>query len=655
MTPWILTFALVAAQPVQRTATQTSPDARGEAYYHFSMGQQARLLGEVAEALQHLRRAQKADPASGAIRAEMARVLREAGRNEEALAEATEAVRLEPDSAEARLMLAQLHLARSEGEGGEQALRAAASEFEEVARLEPEGGRTRQILLTLANMYRRLEEHERAIGALERYLALDGGSFDAHVRIGDHYLAMGDAEKAADAFKKALDLQPSAQAYEKLAESYAKADQPDQAILHYRKALELEPKSLKLHLDLGDVLLQARRPKEALAEAEAALGDDPHNRRALELKGRSLREQRRFDEAEQAADSLLAEEPGDLKAAYLKVTIAEARRDFAAAATGLETLLRRKGDGEDPVQRASNDRVFLIHLGFAYQQLGRFADAADAFGRASRVGGEPDAALLGYQVEALFLAKDYERALAEVRAARGRFPEDADLATQEANVLRARGEEPAALAIVEKLERQSPRDVDVLLQVAEFYQRAKRYGEAEAALRRAREVKPRELRTLFQLGAVLERQKRHDAAETVFREALTLQADSAPVLNYLGYMNADRGVRVEEAVGLIERALAVDPENGAYLDSLGWALFRLNRLAQAEEMLRKAVTKEPNAVVLDHLGDVLKRRGAIVEALDCWRKALKGEDEGEDLDRAVVEQKIREAQASLDAHTQPRP
>jgi tetratricopeptide (TPR) repeat protein len=120
-------------------------------------------------------------------------------------------------------------------------------------------------------------------------------------------------------------------------------------------------------------------------------------------------------------------------------------------------------------------------------------------------------------------------------------------------------------------------------------------------------------------------------------------------------MNADRGVRVEEAVGLIERALAVDPENGAYLDSLGWALFRLNRLAQAEEMLRRAVTREPNAVVLDHLGDVLKRRGAIVEALDCWRKALKGEDEGEDLDRAVVEQKIREAQASLDAHTQPRP
>jgi tetratricopeptide (TPR) repeat protein len=127
------------------------------------------------------------------------------------------------------------------------------------------------------------------------------------------------------------------------------------------------------------------------------------------------------------------------------------------------------------------------------------------------------------------------------------------------------------------------------------------------------------------------------------------------VLNYLGYMNAERGVRVEEAASLIEKALSIDPENGAYLDSLGWALFRLNRLTQSEDMLRKAVAKQGNAVVLDHLGDVLKRRGAIVEAMDCWRKALQGEDEGEELNRVAVEQKIRDAQASLDAHPQPRP
>ena len=134
----------------------------------------------------------------------------------------------------------------------------------------------------------------------------------------------------------------------------------------------------------------------------------------------------------------------------------------------------------------------------------------------------------------------------------------------------------------------------------------------------------------------------------MFREALSVEPESAPVLNYLGYMNADRGVRVEEALALIQKAIALDPENGAYLDSLGWAMFRLDRMDQAEQFLRRAVDKPgANAVVLDHLGDVLQRRGSLREAVDYWRKALQAEDEGGDLDRAVVQRKIREAQASL--------
>jgi tetratricopeptide (TPR) repeat protein len=185
--------------------------------------------------------------------------------------------------------------------------------------------------------------------------------------------------------------------------------------------------------------------------------------------------------------------------------------------------------------------------------------------------------------------------------------------------------------------------------VAEFYQRASRYPDAEKVLREARAVDARDLRALFLLGAVLERQKRHDDAEAVFREALGVEPESAPVLNYLGYMNADRNVRVEEALALIERAVAIDPENTAYLDSLGWALFRLDRLDQAEQQLRKAVAKGTNnAVVLAHLGDVLERRGNVREAVDYWQRALKGEDEDGELDRARVERKIREAQAGMD-------
>jgi tetratricopeptide (TPR) repeat protein len=187
----------------------------------------------------------------------------------------------------------------------------------------------------------------------------------------------------------------------------------------------------------------------------------------------------------------------------------------------------------------------------------------------------------------------------------------------------------------------------VLMRVAQFHQRAKRLPEAEAVLRQAREIEPRNHNALFLLGAVLERQKRYDAAEGVFREALSVQPDFAAALNYLGYMNADRRVKVAEAVGLIEKAIALDPENGAYLDSLGWALFRQDKLTQAEEYLRRAVAKESGAVVLDHLGDVLARQGKMAEALAIWERALTGEDEDGDLDRPRVAEKIRDAQARL--------
>ena len=149
--------------------------------------------------------------------------------------------------------------------------------------------------------------------------------------------------------------------------------------------------------------------------------------------------------------------------------------------------------------------MFLVHLGYAYQQLGRFADAAEAFERAKSVGGEADATLLGYRVEALVLAKDLDKALAEVRAARAKFPNDSDLATQEATILRDKGDEKGALAIIDTLRNKDPKDVNLLADVANFYQRAKRFEDAESTLRQARQLDPKNLRVLFQLGAALER------------------------------------------------------------------------------------------------------------------------------------------------------
>ena len=185
-------------------------------------------------------------------------------------------------------------------------------------------------------------------------------------------------------------------------------------------------------------------------------------------------------------------------------------------------------------------------------------------------------------------------------------------------------------------------DPEDTLGAAEFYQRGKNLERAHELLTRIADQDQNNLRAFFTLGAVLERQKKFDEAERAFRRALVISPDSAITLNYLGYMNADRNVKVEEALSFVQKALTKDPENGSYLDSLAWALYRLGRHEEAEDAIRKALKdQEKNAVVISHLGLILAERGDPEEALKYLRLSLDAEDEVCDLDRALVLEKIR--------------
>src|SRR5712691_2216487 len=264
---FVLLAAQMAAIPLRPAAELRD---RSEAYYHFSLGLQARFSGDTQTSLDEYRKAQKLDPGSSAIRVETSRLLREAGKVDEALAEAREAVRLDKDSPDAHLTLAQLYQLQAAGAGGEESLRKAAAEYEDVVRLQPTDGNT---LLTLAGLYgQQLQNNKEAARVWGLYLALDPGSFEAHIQLGTRLLAAGEPEKAAAALKDALELQPgSARVYQILGDIYAQAEQTDQAVLHYRKALEVEPANLRVRLGLGEVLYRARRYPEALDEAGAVL------------------------------------------------------------------------------------------------------------------------------------------------------------------------------------------------------------------------------------------------------------------------------------------------------------------------------------------------------------------------------------------------
>ncbi len=129
----------------------------------------------------------------------------------------------------------------------------------------------------------------------------------------------------------------------------------------------------------------------------------------------------------------------------------------------------------------------------------------------------------------------------------------------------------------------------------------------------------------FGYGVAAEQAGRIVKASELFKKSIELDpANSARACNYLGYMWADRNENLDEAEELIRRAVAMEPNNGAYLDSLGWVLFRKGRYEEAlQELLRAAAAlKEPDAVVFDHIGDAYEKLGKTAEAVLYWQKAL---------------------------------
>jgi Flp pilus assembly protein TadD len=219
----------------------------------------------------------------------------------------------------------------------------------------------------------------------------------------------------------------------------------------------------------------------------------------------------------------------------------------------------------------------------------------------------------------------------------------------EAEALRqaGKGEEGAALLAAALARR--PDDVSAYGALAEFEAQRGQFDAALGVLARAAAKFPSDLTITFQFGSVFERQKKFAEAERKFREVLAADPLNAQALNYLGYMLADRGERLDEAVGYITRALEADPYNAAYIDSLGWAYFRQNRLELAEANLARAAGQRPrDSAIQDHYGDVLVKLGRYEEAAAAWQRALDGDLE--QVDRAALEKKIRSAREKVRKH-----
>jgi tetratricopeptide (TPR) repeat protein len=201
-----------------------------------------------------------------------------------------------------------------------------------------------------------------------------------------------------------------------------------------------------------------------------------------------------------------------------------------------------------------------------------------------------------------------------------------------------RGEE--AVAHLKAAAERWPEDIEALTSLGNVYRSRKAFAEAVEAYDRAlagvKDPDPGHWTLFYFRGIALERTKRWPRAEADFRKALELQPDQPLVLNYLGYSWVDQGVNLEEAFRMLRRAVEQRPRDGYIVDSLGWAYFRLGRFEEAVRILERAVELRPaDPVINDHLGDAYWKVGRRLEARFQWNHARDLKPEPEDLEKIL--------------------
>lgn len=219
-----------------------------------------------------------------------------------------------------------------------------------------------------------------------------------------------------------------------------------------------------------------------------------------------------------------------------------------------------------------------------------------------------------------------------------------------ASVLSEMGRSQDAAKLEEEALKLARADAGIRSDVVSFYRGRKRYADVEAVLRWAVQQRPRSGQAMAQLAFFLLDRRQTEEAEGLLSSALKLDPDSPTLLNALGYAYASHGIRLEEALSLVNKALSKVPEDPSVLDSKAWALFRLGRLKEAEEIQRTAIAMRDDPVMLDHMGDILEKHGKRAEAIEYWNRAL-AKDISDPEVRVAIENKVKTAPADENVET----
>ena len=657
-----------AAASSPSAAKGKTPD-RAAAYYHFALAhmyeEQVATYGrsELAnKAIEEYRAAIDADPTSAYLTSGLAELYAKTGRIRDAVVEAQDIIKRNPNNLEARRLLGRIYLRSlgdmQPGSGSESVLKLAIEQYEQIVRLQPD---SMDDHLLLGRLYRLNNDLQKAENEFKTAVKLDPDSEEAITTLAYLYNELGDTARATQVLSSVPNTERSAKLYSALGYTYEQQRQYKDAVEAYRHAIELDRDNLDAIRGLAQNLLNDGQADAALEQYKVIADANPEDAQTYVRIAEIYRKQGKYDLALddlKRAESMVQD---SIEVPYNIAAIYQAQGRYDEAIPIMRDLLKKseKPEGKYSNGEKSNRAVFLERLGTIYRDQGNNQAANEIFRQIVALGGDENIER-GYQqvIDTWREAKEWQKATDAAKEAVQKLPTSRDLkmvlAAQQADM----GAAEQALKDVRAMLKGGGNSDDrqVYITLAQMCTRLHRFSEAEQSLDKAEALssKPEDKEYVWFLrGSTFEREKHYTEAEEQFKKVLASDPEHASALNYLGYMLADQNMKLEEALGYIKRAVDLDPANGAYLDSLGWAYFRLGKYEMAEDALLKASQKiNTDPTVLDHLGDLYQKTGRLKMAATNWERALTEWNrtiaaDVDPVDQARVQKKLDSAKMKL--------
>ena len=509
-------------------------------------------------------------------------------------------------------------------------------------------------------------EMEKALEAYRQVLNVDPGQIELAVRVAALLTRDDDYPSAIDVLKDAVKVHPKApEPYLELSFIYAKyLKKGDQAIEFANKAIALDPQKIDGYQRLFEIYLTAGDEKRALETLDRAAkmpNDDPtfwaklgrlYGSVILKPDAKPNPEQtaRLNDVFEKAAakgqnNAAVLKEVGDYFAStqqikealpfYLRVL--ELQPDDANVREKLATgfvLTNQRARAVETLEAIIQEHPEK------YQSYELLAQLHDDEGRALVRDNQTDPA----NAEFKKAAQNYEQSLLINPNHAATYLRLAEL------LLVPLKESERAVSVLTEGRRRYPDAPEFAYYLAIALRESKRAKDAvimfEEALNEAQNAEADFLKPRFyvEYGAAAQEAGLYDKAAELFHKAIAMDpGNAAEPYNYLGYMWAEQNSHLDEAEDAIKRALQLDPENGAYLDSMAWVEYRQGKYDQALENLKRAIENLPreDAVVFEHLGDVYLKLNRVSQALESWQKAKTLDPSNKDLAAKIDGQKTR--------------